>query len=84
MNLTEQEASSLVLGPLMTDDFGSYTCTVTIDHDLLSTPITVTSRGYNVTLSSKLMDRRHHPKIHLIRTGHYTKYPECLLHCISW
>ena len=57
MNLTKQEESSLMLGPLMTDDSGSYTCTVTIDHDLLSTPITVTSRGYNVTLSSKLMDR---------------------------
>ena len=55
MNLTEQEASSLVLGPLMTDDFGSYICTVTINHNLLSTPITVTSRRYNVTLSSKLM-----------------------------
>ena len=82
MNLTEQEASSLVLGPLMTDDFGSYICTVTINHNLLSTPITVTSRRYNVTLSSKLMNRIHHPNIHLIRTGHCTKCLNFLLYSL--
>ena len=52
-NLAGQVESSLMLGPLTTDDTGSYTCTVTIEHNLLSTPITVTSTsGYSITVNS--------------------------------
>ena len=45
--------SSLMLNSLATGDSGSYTCTVTINHNLLSTPITVTSTtGYSITVSA--------------------------------
>ena len=52
-NITGQVGSSLVLGSLTTNDSGSYTCTVTIKHDLLSTPITVTSTtAYSITVTA--------------------------------
>ena len=49
-NLTGQLGSSLMLGPLTTDDSGSYACTVIISDTLLSTPITVISGQYNITV----------------------------------
>ena len=51
--LTGQVEASLTLGPLKTDDSGSYTCTVTINDTFLSSPINATSAGYNITISSK-------------------------------
>ena len=50
MNLTRQVESSLILGPLTTDDSGSYACTVIISDTFLSIPITVTSEQYNITV----------------------------------
>ena len=53
-NLTEWVESSLMLRPLTTADIGSYTCAVTIKHNLLSTPIIIKSEGFQVNVVGKL------------------------------
>ena len=60
-NSTEQVGSSLMFDLLTTDDSGSYACTVIINDTLLSTPITVTSEKYNLTVLGKcsLLDWLH-------------------------
>ena len=52
-NLTGEVESSLMLGPLTTEESGSYACTVIINDTLLSIPITVTSEEYNITVLGK-------------------------------
>ena len=42
--------SSLMLGPLATDDIGSYTCSVSINHNLLSTPVDIDSEGFQINV----------------------------------
>ena len=60
-SLTGQVESSLMLGPLTTADIGSYTCTVTIRHNLLSTPIIKKSECFQVNVVGK---------VYIISSGH--------------
>ena len=46
--ISGQVRSSLMFVTLTTGDSGSYTCRVTINHNLLSSPISVTSEGFSV------------------------------------
>ena len=48
------QQSSLTLDPLTTDDIGSYTCTVTISHSLLSSNIVRESEGLQINVVGKL------------------------------
>ena len=42
--------SSLMLGPLTTNDIGSYTCSVSINHNLLNTPVDRDSEGFQINV----------------------------------
>ena len=42
--------SSLMLGPLTTNDIGSYTCSVSIHHSLLSIPVNIDSEGLQINV----------------------------------
>ena len=51
------QQSSLMLGPLTTADIGSYTCTVTISHNLLSRIIVRESEGFQIDVVGKFYVR---------------------------
>ena len=42
--------SSLMLDPLTTNDIGSYTCSVSISHNLLSIPVNIDSEGLQINV----------------------------------
>ena len=51
------QLSSLTLDPLTTTDIGSYTCTVTISHNLLSSNIVRESEGFQINVVGKFYVR---------------------------